>query len=148
MGADDALSGPFLDSVKGLSALRSLVGTFIRRSAADDFRQLLVDKHAVDLEIESAGRLARLSFSIRVAPMLGLIGTLIPLGPALMNLSDGDIGGMATQLVIAFGTTVLGLFIGGVAYGQWLVRRHWYASDLADIEFLQVVLATTRDDDA
>jgi len=144
---DETKHSYFDDSIRDLEKYRTMVGVFATRCLSNQFHELAVDKHATDLEIESYGRLARLSFSIRVAPMLGLMGTLIPLGPALMNLSAGDIGGMAEQLAIAFGTTVLGLFIGGVAYGQWLVRRQWYARDLADIEFLQNCIASHRERD-
>lgn len=135
----------FEQALPQLASMNTWVGTFAHRALQDELHPLLVERHASQLEIETAGRLARLSFAIRVAPMLGLIGTLIPLGPALMNLSTGDIDGMAQQLVVAFGTTVLGLVIGGAAFGQWLVRRQWYASDLADIEFLQQALETLSD---
>lgn len=129
-------------------ALPSLVGEFVSRSEQDAFHHLLVEKHANDCEIKSLGRLARLSFSVRVCPILGLMGTLIPLGPSLLSLSSGDIATMSEQLAIAFGTTVLGLLIGGIAYGQWLVRRQWYARDLADIDFIRQCIAIRRKGDS
>lgn len=72
--------------------------------------------------------------------MLGLMGTLIPLGPALMGLSSGNIQALATNLVIAFSTTVLGLLVGGVAYAVLVVRRRWYYQDFSDMEYIAGVL--------
>ena len=68
--------------------------------------------------------------------MLGLMGTLIPLGPALSGLSSGDMSALGSNLVVAFTATVVGLLISGVAYGVGLLRRVWYARDLTDLEFI------------
>lgn len=126
-------------------SLPGLVGQFARRAVEDRFDLRLMEKYANDLEIESSRRLSRQSFSIRVGPILGLMGTLIPLGPALVGLSNGNLASMAQDLVIAFSTTVFGLLIGGLAYGMWLVRRQWYAQDLADIEFVRNCLCDPHD---
>jgi biopolymer transport protein ExbB/TolQ len=121
-----------------------LVGVYVKRTLADGCLPAFVEKHAHNLEIESAGRLAALSLLIRIGPMLGLMGTLIPLGPALIRLTEADLAGMASDLVVAFCTTVLGLLIGGVAYVVWLARRQWYAQDLADIELLIRILSSSE----
>jgi len=113
-----------------------LPGSFATRGHAFRDSELQMSKLVSDLEIEAASRLARMSLGIRVGPILGLMGTLIPLGPALIGLSTGNIQDMARHLVVAFSTTVLGLFVGGTCYGIWLARRQWYAGDLADIEFI------------
>ena len=68
--------------------------------------------------------------------MLGLMGTLIPMGPALLALSQGDVMTLANNLIIAFGTTVLGLLIGGIAYMMTEVRNRWYDGDLSDIAYI------------
>jgi biopolymer transport protein ExbB/TolQ len=72
--------------------------------------------------------------------MLGLMGTLIPMGPALMGLSSGNIQQLAANLVIAFATTVLGLLAGGVAYSILLIKKKWYTQDLSDMEYVVEVL--------
>lgn len=89
-----------------------------------------------DLEHDAAGCFAALSLLTRVSPMLGLMGTLIPLGPVLVALSAGDMHAMAQNLIMAFTTTVVGILIGATAYGIGLVRRAWYARDLSDLEFI------------
>ena len=49
-----------------------------------------------------------------MGPVLGLMGTLIPMGPALVGLSSGDIASMAYNMQVAFATTVVGLVIGAI----------------------------------
>jgi len=91
--------------------------------------------HALSsIEHEISGSMAKLSFLTRSGPMLGLMGTLIPLGPALMGLSSGNTRSLAQNLVVAFATTVIGVLIGILAYGMGLARRAWYAHDLDDLE--------------
>ncbi len=92
-----------------------------------------------DLELDMARRLSRLSFLTRVGPMLGLVGTLLPLGPALRGLASDDLNTLASNLEVAFTSTVFGLLIGGLAYGASTLRRNWYDQDLSDLEFLLVV---------
>ena len=98
-----------------------------------------VKKCLDDLEIDVGRRLARLSLATRVGPMLGLVGTLIPLGPALTGLAAGNMDVLAGNLIIAFTTTVFGILVGGFAYAVSLVRRAWYEQDLSDLEFLVAV---------
>lgn len=93
------------------------------------------EKTLADLEVSASGRLAWMSFGVRTGPLLGLMGTLIPMGPALVGLSSGDIEAMASNLVVVFSTTVVGVFVGGLCYAMLLARRHWCAQDLADFEY-------------
>jgi biopolymer transport protein ExbB/TolQ len=62
----------------------------------------------------------------RIAPMLGLLGTLIPLGPGILALGNGDTETLAGSLLIAFDTTSLGLMIAGVALIISAIRKRWY----------------------
>ncbi len=89
-----------------------------------------------ELELAAAGRLARLRVGLRLGPALGLMGTLIPMGPALMSISRGDLAAMSQDLIIAFGTTVVGLLVGSICYVMLVVRQQWYARDLARVERL------------
>jgi biopolymer transport protein ExbB/TolQ len=108
--------------VKGLSA----------RPASPDTPR----KRLTNLEGDIADALARLSFLTRVGPMLGLLGTLIPLGPALNGLSAGNVQQLSGNLVVAFTATVIGLVVSCLAYGMGLVRRSWYGRDVDDLEHL------------
>ena len=73
---------------------------------------------------------------VKVGPSLGLLGTLIPLGPGLAALGSGDIATLAQSLTIAFDTTVTGLSVGALAYLISKFRKQWYESDLITVETL------------
>lgn len=94
------------------------------------------DKCLEDLECDVAASLAKLSWITRIGPMLGLMGTLIPLGPALTGLAGGNITTLSNNLVVAFTTTVVGVFIGCAGFTMGLIRRHWYDRDMGDLEYI------------
>ncbi|WP_430460481.1 MotA/TolQ/ExbB proton channel family protein [Thalassolituus sp. LLYu03] len=78
-------------------------------------------------------RVERADFIARIAPMLGLMGTLIPLGPGLAALGDGDFRILTTAMTVAFDTTVVGLLVGIVGFVLGRVRRRWYDNALAQV---------------
>lgn len=71
---------------------------------------------------------------VRVGPSLGLLGTLIPLGPGLAALGTGDIATLAESLTIAFDTTVTGLTVGALAFLISKYKKQWYETELIDVE--------------
>lgn len=79
-------------------------------------------------------RLERADLLARSGPILGLMGTLIPLGPGLSALGSGNIDILATALTVAFDTTVIGLLVGLVAYLVGRVRRRWYEAVWQQLE--------------
>jgi biopolymer transport protein ExbB/TolQ len=89
-----------------------------------------------EYEIMMSKRLEQTRIVATIAPMLGLMGTLIPLGPALIGLSQGNIEQLASNLMIAFATTVVGLFAGSIAYVLTQVRKRWYWQDMVDIDYI------------
>jgi biopolymer transport protein ExbB/TolQ len=93
------------------------------------------EKILQDAELRMGKALEPVRIGVKVGPILGLMGTLIPMGPALIGLSQGDIKSMADNLVIAFATTVIGLVVGGICYGLLVVRSRWYRQDLSDLEY-------------
>jgi len=95
-----------------------------------------VDRTLADLENAARARLERLSILIRTGPILGLIGTLIPLQPALAGLAVGDMQQMAANLLIGFTTTVIGLLVGGTAFVVGVFVRIGAREDLAEMHFL------------
>lgn len=76
---------------------------------------------------------------VRLGPILGLLGTLIPLGPGLAALGSGDITTLAESLTIAFDTTVTGLAVGGMGYLISKFKKQWYEADLIEVETLAEV---------
>jgi biopolymer transport protein ExbB/TolQ len=65
----------------------------------------------------------------RIAPMFGLMATLIPLGPGLIALGQGDTKTLADSLLTAFDATVAGLAAAGIAFIISKIRKRWYQSD-------------------
>lgn len=70
----------------------------------------------------------------RVAPMFGLMGTLIPLGPGLIALGQGDTKTLADSLLIAFDTTILGLVSAAIGYIISKIRSRWYEDYMVSLE--------------
>ena len=77
----------------------------------------------------------------KMGPVLGLMGTLIPMGPALVGLSSGDIARMAYNMQVAFATTVVGLVIGAIGTLTIQVKKRWLAADASRLNFIEARLA-------
>ena len=95
-------------------------------------------------EIEITSQLDRSRALVRIGPMLGLSGTIIPLGPALQALLGGDMPTMVNHLVIGFGAVVCGLVLSGISYGITLVRERWARVDLKEMENFCELLMRAR----
>ena len=70
----------------------------------------------------------------RVAPLLGLVGTLIPLGPALVALSEGNTQELGKKLSFAFGAVSLSLISASITYYTSTVRKRWLLEDIKKLE--------------
>ena len=91
----------------------------------------------LEQEQDRYDRIVKLSELLaRLAPMFGLLGTLIPLGPGIIALGQGDTYTLSTSLLTAFDTTVAGLCIAAVCMIVSTIRRRWYAAYMADLETL------------
>lgn len=85
------------------------------------------------LELEVLRQLEWLRITSRVAPMLGLVATMIPMGPALVAVSNGDTKGMTENLVVAFSAVIVALLAAAVTYVNQLIRRRWLLEELNEI---------------
>ena len=94
------------------------------------------EKALADFEAGCEQDLAAARTMARLGPMLGLMGTLIPMGPALVGLAAGDIAAMAENLQVAFSTTVVGLFVGGIGFAVQQAKQRWHSEALNDLEFV------------
>jgi biopolymer transport protein ExbB/TolQ len=70
----------------------------------------------------------------RVAPMLGLVGTMIPMGPALKSLSDGNLAQVSGSLTVAFSAVILALIAASITYWVSNIRRRWLAEELVNLQ--------------
>ena len=59
----------------------------------------------------------------KVGPTLGLMGTLIPMGPGLAALGTGDVTTLASAITVAFNTTIIGIGAGAATYFASKLRR-------------------------
>jgi len=124
------------DAFRALHEARcGLPARFCRDLASWPTDELARAKRIDDLENEVALAVSRLSLVTRAGPMLGLMGTLIPLGPALTGLATGDLAALSGNLVVAFTATVVGILVGVSTFGIGVVRRAWYGQDLSDLEY-------------
>lgn len=76
----------------------------------------------------------------KMGPVLGLIGTLIAMSPALVGLSTGDIAGMAYNMQVVFATTVVGLVVSAVGIVTLQFKQRWYAKDVNSLDYVSQVL--------
>ena len=110
--------------------------TEIAKSEAldNDSREALARKLVEHEEEKIDKSLRNTDIITRVGPTLGLMGTLIPLGPAA--LGAGDVNTLADALTIAFDTTVVGIGSGALCYFISKIRRGWYDQYLSDLDAL------------
>lgn len=109
-------------------------------SHSNKLMQIRVDKLLQDCDAQITKRLEKTRFVARAAPIFGLMGTLIPMGPALLGLAQGDMQSLSDNMIIAFGTTVVGLMAGVIAYMISMIRNRWYAQDFSDMEYISEIL--------
>lgn len=88
----------------------------------------------IDLEALAVKRLETSRLVSRVAPMLGLVATMIPMGPALKGLADGQLQEVSANLMVAFSAVIIALIAASLTYWTVNVRRRWYATELAEVE--------------
>ncbi len=99
-----------------------------------------IAKELADFDFSRQGRLSRTRLLVRVGPALGLMGTLIPLAPALDGLARGDVEALTENLRLAFSITVLGILIGVLALALSLIRERLYGQDFSDLEYIASIL--------
>lgn len=101
-----------------------------------------IAKRLAEYDYRSLRKLERTRILVRMGPALGLMGTLIPLSPALAGLADGDVATLSDNLRVAFSVTVAGLLIGAFAFGISLIRDRLYAQDYSDVEYVAARLTS------
>ena len=114
----------------------SLVIRYIRKVMEVKDSPAHVSRLLADYEIMADKDLAISKTLNKMGPMLGLMGTLIPMGPALVGLAAGDISSMAYNMQVAFATTVVGLFVAAIGFVTQQVKQRWYLQDMTNLEFL------------
>ena len=117
--------------------LRDLLTT----PASDAYSDYLISNF--ENEAEKDASLSKLL--AKMGPVLGLIGTLIAMSPALVGLSTGDISGMAYNMQVVFATTVVGLVVSAVGLVTLQFKQRWYAKDVNNLDYVSRILTEKRE---
>lgn len=139
----DAGDRPGAEQALGRVAWSGAMSRVLVRLAAEaggPASEPLIAKELADFDFRCQRRLGRTRLLVRIGPALGLMGTLIPLSPALDGLAKGDVQALTDNLRVAFSITVLGLLVGAVAFGISLARDRIYGQDYSDLEYVAAVL--------
>jgi len=122
-------------------AIRSLAGESpsLRPRTVKGYRlfshyQSNSSKTSMDLEVFALKELEKQRIVTRIAPMLGLVATMIPMGPALKALADGNIQGISENLVIAFAAVIFGLMTASITFWTASVKKRWFVDELNDLQ--------------
>ena len=94
------------------------------------------DYLAAQMEAEAAKDVNISRLLTKLGPVLGLIGTLISMSPALVGLSTGDISGMAYNMQVVFSATVVGLVISVVGLFTQQLKSRWHQQDISRLEYI------------
>lgn len=114
-------------------ALKTLINS---SNVSDEFRESLALKMVEDESLLASRKLERTDIIAKISPAVGLMGTLIPLGPGLTALGAGDIQNLAQHLTMAFDAAVLGMAAAAIAFLTSKIRRRWYEEEISDLETL------------
>ena len=112
----------------------ALLTVFDYRTLPGDMLVALVKRLLNVEDVHYQRVINRNNVAVRVAPMLGLMGTLIPLGPGIAAMGQGDLGSLSSSLIIAFNTTVAGLAAAAVCLVIARIRKTWYGSYMNALE--------------
>lgn len=126
---------------KNPSLVVSYINHLLKADSTAQRQRLLAN-----FEIEADKDLAISKTLGKMGPMLGLMGTLIPMGPALVGLSTGDIASMAYNMQVAFATTVVGLFAAAIGFITQQVKQRWYLQDMTNLEYVAELLNEKRNE--
>ena len=102
----------------------------------DSSREALARKLFEFEEEKTMDTLQKTDIITRIGPTLGLMGTLIPMGPGLAALGAGDINTLASSLTVAFNTTIVGIGSGALCYVLGKIRSGWYDRYLSELDAL------------
>ena len=116
------------------------VVSYVRQIIENKDNSAEIQRLLSEFEILADKDLSTSKMLSRLGPMLGLMGTLIPMGPALAGLASGDIASMARNMQVAFATTVTGLVAAAIGYVTQQVKQRWYLQDMTNLEYLAEIL--------
>ncbi|OUT58624.1 MAG: hypothetical protein CBB71_12980 [Rhodopirellula sp. TMED11] len=109
-----------------------IVDAVRRRSRSGECLLLEIKANSTveSIELEILRQLEALRLCSRIAPMLGLVATMIPLGPALASLSMGNANMQTETLGHSFAVVIIALLAASMTFAIYTVRRRWLLTEL------------------
>lgn len=124
-----------LDGEPFLNRQKRVFAALLDTACLPEETRLAAAKRMLEAEEEYYQRVVRITDTVaKLGPMFGLLGTLIPLGPGVVALGQGDTVTLSQSMSVAFDTTIAGLITAAVCSLISTARKRWYASDVADLE--------------
>ena len=140
----DINSAASVDALKGIiegaaipKSQKKVLSEIASSSSLDENTREALARKLVEHEEEKIDKsLQKTDIITRIGPTLGLMGTLIPMGPGLAALGAGDVNTLAESLTVAFNTTIVGIGSGALCYVIGKIRSGWYDRYLSDLDAL------------
>lgn len=129
-----------IEGIKGLEAGKNLYLQDLRHLLENQHNDAYCERLISNYEVAAHKNLGQARILLKLGPMLGLMGTLIPMGPALVGLANGDISTMAYNMQVAFSTTVVGLVIAVIGIVTLQVKQRWFALEMNNLEYVDKML--------
>ena len=118
----------------------SLYIKYLRRLLSREQSEAYSEYLISNFETEADKDLSISKILAKIGPVLGLIGTLIAMSPALVNLSSGDVSGMAYNMQIVFATTVIGLVVSMAGLITLQFKQRWYLQESNHLFYISQIL--------
>ena len=118
----------------------SLYIKYLRRLLSREPSEAYSEYLISNFETEADKDLSISKILAKIGPVLGLIGTLIAMSPALVNLSSGDVSGMAYNMQIVFATTVIGLVVSMAGLITLQFKQRWYSQESNHLFYISQIL--------
>ena len=126
------------ETIKNSGLLKKHKALLLELAAQKNLNDVMRESLAARLLSEAQGKYSRIikasDMIAKLGPMFGLMGTLIPLGPGIIALGQGDTLTLSESLLTAFDTTVAGLVCAAVALVVSAIRKSWYSNYMSLLE--------------
>lgn len=119
---------------------RLLLELTMHKNLSNDMKENLAVSYLSNYNQNQDFTIKKTDLITKLGPTFGLLGTLIPLGPGIIALAQGDTATLSYSLIAAFDTTVIGLISGSICSIISLVRRRWYGKDRVMLELIMAAV--------
>ena len=141
----DALPPQILMNIESMPASEaSIINKYLKDLASARGNEARMQLIVSEYEMAAEKNIAASKILTKMGPILGLMGTLIPMGPALVGLATGDIASMAYNMQVAFATTVVGLVVSAIGFVTQQARERWATRNLVMLDYVVQSLSEAK----